>query len=58
MTNAKSALVVAALMAFGAVHAAAQVRAGLSEVNLNGHITAVSPEEGDSETTMRAPNSS
>jgi hypothetical protein len=53
MRNAKSALIVATLMAFGAVDAAAQVRVGLSEVNLNGHITSESPEEGDSETTMQ-----
>lgn len=53
MTNAKSAMIVAVLMAFGAANAAAQVRAGLSEVNLNGNITAVSPEEGDTETTMQ-----
>ncbi|HSJ23894.1 MAG TPA: hypothetical protein VK929_04355 [Longimicrobiales bacterium] len=48
-----SAIAVAAVFAgLTAVNAAAQVRPGLSELNLSADISAMSPEEGDSETTM------
>lgn len=49
----KRMLFAAGLLLVVASHASAQVSAGLSEVNLNGHITVTSPEEGDSFTVMQ-----
>jgi hypothetical protein len=49
----KRILMAAGLLLVVASHTSAQVSPGLSEINLNGHVTVTSPEEGDSFTMMQ-----